>query len=212
MAEIKDSPMPGSVSKGLDIEHIISAPLVAAATANSLMLRQQVIFLMEYCFEEIKSGEDVHYRPVMIQLNLSRTFMTSSGGENDTPTFKTVKTLLNVPLMTLVPLNSLGVDKVDIDFELELTRQSTEEVKTKGNLLKVLGDDESERQPVLEGKISYDAEDPSATGSKKSVSRNKSNMKIKVTAGALPLPNGTLSLLELFTKSIHPQENHTDKS
>lgn len=56
-----------STSNSHDIEKIISAPLVAASHANSMMQREQTTFMMDVGFNE-NNGK---YEPIMIEMVLN---------------------------------------------------------------------------------------------------------------------------------------------
>ena len=49
----------------LNIESIISAPLVAASKANVVMVTGQTRFLLDYCF---KKNDNNTYEPIMIEM------------------------------------------------------------------------------------------------------------------------------------------------
>ena len=55
-------------SKELDIESLISAPLVAVSKANVVMAQGQTRFFLEYCFNKI--GDN--YEPIMIRMALKK--------------------------------------------------------------------------------------------------------------------------------------------
>ena len=90
----------------VDIEALISAPLVAASKANVIMLTGQTRFLLEYCFnkEEI-DGKDV-YKPIMINMTLSQGVLTNTVDENDesVQVIKRERLTFAVPLLTIVKL------------------------------------------------------------------------------------------------------------
>ena len=75
-----------------------------------MMAQEQVKLLMQSYFS--KTG-DV-YEPVMITMSLHRSVVEQ--GEDDSTSICPVNTNFPVPLITLLPLNSLAVEEGDIHF------------------------------------------------------------------------------------------------
>lgn len=162
------------------IEEILSAPLIAAAKANTEMLKEQTRFIMEICFE---MNPDNTYKPRMVELLLS-----------DGSSFE-------VPIITLIPLNSLAVDNVDIDFSLEIISQINNTHKESMSL----NDGDKERAKTsLSGRLSYDSND-----TKSARSHNSSKLNVKINAKSIPIPTGVTTLIDIYLKSI---SNKVEKS
>ena len=109
-----------------------------------------------------------------------------------------------IPLLTLVPVNSLVVDNVDIDFSLEIVSYTNDkntkenDMEDKAGTGNILDRDSRNNKPGLSGKLSYDASDK---GSNRS--HNASKLNVKIHAGTIPLPLGVTTLIDLYTKSIN---------
>ena len=161
----------------LNIESVLIAPLVAASKANVMMLSGQARFLLDYCF----SLENGIYKPVMIPMTITKSVIE----ENDNENFQQTELVFQVPLLCLLPMNSLAVNEIKLNFGMEITSLSSYDAKLKTNLV--------ERKAVLKGRIS---------------SRNKkesTNLNVEITAGPLPLPKGVLSIIDLYTNAIQPR-------
>jgi hypothetical protein len=185
--------------KGIDIDQIISAPLVAAANANSMMLKDQTQFIMDFCF----SYDGDNYKPVMIPMTVTRTYLETPDDPEKKPVFREFTTRFNVPLITLIPINSLGVELVKVSFELELTNQ-VEEKEDSGESEQTW---KKKKKTRLLGNVSYDTEEhTSGSHSKKNISYNSSKLKVNIDAGSLPLPPGITTLMDLYSKSIMPDD------
>src|SRR6476659_2746560 len=139
MPQITDQDFNPDYSRALDIESLISAPLVAVSKANVVMAQGQTRFLLEYCFN--KTG--VNYEPVMIRMALTKAVISPEipavkrvepsapgvlpivAGVNAVPavpaSMQNVTTYFNLPLLTIIPLNSLAFEKVAIAFDMEIT-------------------------------------------------------------------------------------------
>jgi hypothetical protein len=184
----------GNFDNQIDIEALISAPLVAASKANVVMLTGQTRFLLEYCFHKNNKGT---YIPIIIEMILSRGFLSEEENEdNPGSTIKTIKQeklKFGVPLLSLVPINSLAINKVTVDFEMEITSTNVWESTTANDSGKTI----TKKQVALKGKIK--SEDKS-----KYKSSMSSKLKVNIEVNPLPLPLGLLSIMELYSKSIQP--------
>jgi hypothetical protein len=185
-------------SKELDIESIISAPLVAASKANVMMVTGQTRFLLEYCFTK---GENNTYAPVMITMSMTKGVIDETKTPSDSDYIKSVQMTFGMPLLCLIPINSLAVDKVTVDFDMEITSAISKQTTTANDS----GNQVIEKKAQLNGKISnssaQDSGNPNSTQYKSQVS---SSLKVNINAGSLPLPKGVLTILDLYTKSIQP--------
>lgn len=110
---------------GLPMESLIGGPLNAAAKANSAMALSQTKFMLETCFQKDGTDEQVSYKPIMIQMTLTRGVITQK--EDGTVEIKPLSTQFDLPLLTIMPLNSLAVDTVTVDFEMEVKSSFSED-------------------------------------------------------------------------------------
>lgn len=189
---------------GLPMDALITGPLNAAANANAAMAVTQTKFLLDTCFTH-KDG-DKDYKPIMIKMSLDRAVIDNTG---DKPEVKTSTTDFNLPLLTIVPLNSLAVQKVDINFEMEVKSSFSEETnQTKESAFK--GEAEISAKlgygpfsVTVKGSASYDSKESSEQNTHYQKS-NSAKYSIGVSAGQLPLPKGVLTIIDAFSKSIEP--------
>lgn len=180
------------------IADLLSAPLVAAASANSYMVREQTRFLLDTCF--VTKGPNL-YEPLMIEMSLSKSLLTED--ENHVLNRQDIVSTFKVPLLTLVPFNSLVVDNVDIDFSMEIVSYSANtSTSTTKEEKSETGNSSGSNEPVLTGKLSYDANDKS-----ESRSHNASKLNVKLHAGTIPLPPGLTTLIDMYVKSISAVPN-----
>ena len=197
--------------RGMNIDQVISAPLVAASTANAMMLKDQAQFLMEFCFDvtqrKNEKGEviGVTHTPRMIEMVMKRSIIDPQKESGDPAAIKIIEMVFSVPVLTLIPINSLAVDEVKIEFDMEITSQSSQSADAS----KTTGLDDGSQKTQLKGKISYDSKE---SGSKTSRRQNSSKLKVQVHAGNLPLPVGVTAMLDMYSNSIHPiAQNGDDK-
>jgi len=156
----------------INLDSIISAPMVAVSKANSIMLSGQSEFILNYCFDRIiASDNSVTYQPKMIVL------VVKKDSEKDS--------FIEIPLLTLLPINSLAIDKMKVKFNMEITSISS----YKANI-----NDSLERKAQLSGKLS---------GDKKNLGNafnSNKNLSVFVEASKLPLPNGLLNIIDMYSK------------
>lgn len=180
-----------------NIGEILSAPLVAAASANSIMISEQTKFMMETCF--VSRGTDL-FEPLMIEMTISKN--TFKQTDDNIPRTIVANSTFKIPLLTLVPLNSLVVSSVDVDFCLEVvshtSKSSQENLKNSNSENKLLNNESGKQNPVLTGKLSYDANDKASYRS-----HNASKLNVKIHADTIPLPLGVTTLIDIYVKSIN---------
>ncbi|WP_199609098.1 DUF2589 domain-containing protein [Flocculibacter collagenilyticus] len=186
---------------GLPIKSLIGAPLKASADANGMMARTQTQFLLSTCFE----GEDnSNLTPKMITFNMQRAVVTADGGQADP-----VNTSFTVPLMTIIPLNSLAVDDVTVHFEMEVKSsnshdtETSEQQKTSASAEITAKYNAGFFSVEVHGSVSSESESTSKE-SQHYESSNQAKYVIDVHAGQLPLPKGVTTIIDAFTKNIDP--------
>ncbi len=189
---------------GLPMKELIGAPLVAATQANNMMAMTQTKFLLETCFFMKKSNDREIYKPIMISMTLTRPVINSDGSEAEP-----VETDFNLPLLTIIPLNSLAVDDINVNFEMEVKSSFTSEKSSDSN--KEAKDESSISKKISETNISAElsgsvAASESANSSDKSTYKksNSAKYEIKAHAGQIPLPVGVTTIIDTFSKSITP--------
>lgn len=154
----------------LNLESIVSAPMIAVSKANSIMLSGQTEFILNYCFNQFVNNNRTTYEPKMIDLVVNNV-----NNENS---------IVQIPLLTLLPINSLAIDKMKVNFNMEITSISSYKSQS-GSL---------DRKAQLSGKLSGDKNNGS-----NSTSSNR-NLEVSVEASKLPLPNGLLNIIEMYSK------------
>lgn len=202
---------------GLPMDALIGGPLNAAATANSAMALTQTKFILDTGFEKqaVTPATDpatYEYKPIMVTMSLHRSVLSppaTSDTDSNPPTITQFVTKFEVPLLTIIPINSLGVDKVDITFEMEVkssfsedqTESKTSEKKGDASLEATLG--WGPLSATIKGSVSYDNKD-SQTHDTHYQKSNSAKYTVNVHAGQLPLPKGVNTIIEAFTRAIEP--------
>ena len=192
---------------GLPIESLIGAPLSAAAKSNATMCLTQTKFMLDTCF----SKTDETLEPIMIDLILVRGVMTSGANPGDPPVISQVSTKFRLPLLTIVPINSLAVQSVDINFEMEVKSSFAEDTsKTKEKDIQAAASFEAKVgygpfTASVKGSASYSQKD-SETHNTHYQKSNSAKYTIAVHAGQLPIPKGVNIIIEAFAQCIQPIE------
>ena len=195
---------------GLPMESLIGGPLNAAAKANSAMALTQTRFMLDTCFnrKEVSTTEpkSYQYEPIMIDMILTRSVI----GPGAT-VIKPASTKFTLPLLTILPINSLAVETVDINFEMEVKSSfSEDDNKAKESESKGEGSFETKLgwgplSVSIKGSASYSSKD-SETHNTHYEKSNSAKYTVNVHAGQLPLPKGVNTIIEAFTKAIQPIE------
>jgi len=189
---------------GLPMKELIASPLVAAAQANNMMAVTQTKFLLETCFALKKQGENEIYKPIMINMTLTRPVINADGSEAES-----IESDFNLPLLTIIPLNSLAVDEVNVSFEMEVkssfssnkSADSEKENKDEHSISRKMSD--SSVLTEISGVVA--ASEKSNTNDSSSFKKsNSAKYEINAHAGQIPLPVGVLTIIETFSKSIAP--------
>ncbi|KXF82314.1 DUF2589 domain-containing protein [Enterovibrio coralii] len=189
---------------GLPIKSLISAPLLAGAEANAKMALTQTQFLLSTCFNVEGEEPNQTYKPIMINMTLTRSVIKADG-EAGAP----VETKFDLPLMTIMPLNSLAVDEVSVNFEMEVKSSFSNDKETSS---------QSERaaEGKFSAKVGYGCFSAEVSGSVSSKSSSASSEKshyeksnsakydIHAHAGQLPLPEGVTTIIQAFAQNVTP--------
>lgn len=153
---------------------LITEPLIAAIVANSKMALAQKDFMLETCFTKNDSGQ---YEPIMIEMSLSRGVITPGTAENAEPIIQNIETMFRLPLLTIIPLNSLAVTEVTLNFDVEILS---------------VKDGDNNGLPELYGKVSAEK------------NAGKPIISFAIHTTQMPLPKGVNMVIEAFSQSIQP--------
>lgn len=194
-----DIPIFACEFRNLPVTHLVAAPAVAAVRANSMMAREQANFLMKFCFRE----EGDAYAPIMVRMLLHRSTVNPDAAPSESPV-ESFAMEFQVPVMTLLPLNSLALKQIDVAMHLDLAVQQ------------VAGDVDEEPCLIpdrttpcqLTGRIRSAPTDASPS-KRNQRPDNSAQVHVKIKAGQLPLPVGVTALLDVYAKAIHPVKAET---
>lgn len=188
---------------GLPIKSLIGAPLIAGAEANAKMALTQTQFMLSTCFN-VTTDVPAQYVPIMINMTLTRSVINADGTPG-TP----VDTKFDLPLLTIMPLNSLAVDSITVNFEMEVKSSFSNDKETSS-------ESESAAEGSFSAKVGFGCFSAEVSGSVSSSSKsaasekshyeksNSAKYEINAHAGQLPLPEGVTTIIKAFSECIAP--------
>lgn len=194
---------------GLPMSDLIGGPLMAVSEANGNMAKKQTQFLFDTCFKASKDNDSVE--PIMIKLNMTRAVLSFSD-DGTTPSTSYFTTTIDLPLLTVIPLNNLGVDSASVNFEMEVKSANSEDIKetskssteAKASITGKAG--WGPFSVSISGNVSYSSED-SRTHDTHYENSNTAKYSVSVHAGQLPMPRGVNTIIDAYSKSIQPVQN-----
>jgi hypothetical protein len=192
---------------GLPMDSLIGGPLNAAARANAAMAVTQTKFLLDTCFKKTTTSGATSYDPIMIKMTLTRGVIQPQ--PSGPPLVVPIVTNIDLPLLTIVPLNSLGVDNVNVTFEMEVKSSFSEEQSDQQETdIKASAEFEMKIgwgpiSATVRGSASYDHKD-SSTHNTHYEKSNSAKYSVSVHAGQLPLPKGVNTIIEAYAQTIQP--------
>ncbi len=202
---------------GLPINELITLPLIAAAEAQARMAEVQVQSLLRNCFTLNSDGV---YEPILLKMSITRGVLEPGSHPDPRADLIQVTTDFYLPLITIFPFSSLGVEVVNIDFELDVTAQYSTQINpsqadnsnqsnnrntSNKNRIKLADKDVSSIQML--GQIAPKNKVVSKTDSSEVTvesTRQNAAFSFNITAGPLPLTKGLLSIIDLYTNAITP--------
>lgn len=118
VAPLKDGGSVADNFKGLPMRELIAAPLISAAEAQQQLASTAWDFYQRIAFE----GEESKKTRVL-EFTVERPIEQSGG-------MKMMTQKIQAPFIGLVPIPSLLIDRVDVDFQMEVTHTDTTKTNT----------------------------------------------------------------------------------
>ena len=159
-------------------------------------------------------NQEYTYTPIMITMSLTRGVLQPAPAPTDTtpnpqPTIENFTTTFRLPLLTILPLNSLAVDNVDVKFNMEV-KSSFSDATSESTNKKLATTDSFEAKvgygifsASVKGSVSYNSESTTNHSTHYSKS-NSANYTVAVHAGQIPLPPGVTTIINAFANAITP--------
>lgn len=180
--------------KGIPMRELIGAPLFAAAEAQEKLASIALDYYMRIGFytkdeENIPSGKAVGDTRI-ITFNLNRPIEENGA-------ISTIQQKVEAPFIGLVPIPALLVDKVDIDFQMEVTDTNTSSSTQSSELNTSISAKWFTVQSNISGKVSSSRENTRTTN-------QTAKYQIHVSASQQPKTEGLSKLMDIMASCIEP--------
>lgn len=187
---LKDDANVASSMQGLPMRELIGAPLFAVAEAQQKLALTAWEFYSKIAFEQDEKGEKPTSNARIIKFDINRPIEVDG-------VMTSVKQTVEAPFIGLVPIPSLLIDKIDVDFQMEVTSTNTEKSKTEaGSEVSVSGGWFGVKASVS-GKVSTSKENTRS-------SNQTAKYQVKVTASQQPQTEGLSKLMDIMASCIEP--------
>lgn len=180
--------------KGLPMDTLIAAPLIATAEAQQKLSATAWDFYEKVAYENNGNGEK---KLRVAEFTVDRPVVSDGG-------VTTVKQKISAPFIGLVPVPSLLVDRVDIDFQMEVTDSS---VETNSSNVDASVEGSAHWfvfKASLNGKVSTTRESTRSTN-------QNAKYQIHVSASQQPPTEGLSKLMDIMACCVEPR-NITDST
>lgn len=177
--------------KGLPMRELIAAPLIAAAEAQQELAATAWNFYKQIAFDD--DGKTAR----VLEFDIKRPIQQDEK-------MTTIKQTVKAPFIGLVPIPSLLIDRVDVDFQMEVT--DTSNVKSTIN---------AEVETKVSGKswlISAEISGKVTTARENTRMTNQTaKYQIHVSASQQPQTEGLSKLMDIMASCIEPINTESSK-
>lgn len=175
--------------KGLPMRELISAPLIAAAEAQQQLAATAWDFYQKIAFID-KDGNNRHKGDTrLVEFTVNRPIQQN--GE-----IVMAEQKVQAPFIGLVPIPSLLIDRIDVDFQMEVTDTAT----SKSNMSSDVSTNLSSGWFVkaeISGKVSTSRENTRTTN-------QTAKYQVHVAASQQPQTEGLSKLMDIMASCIEP--------
>lgn len=184
--------------KGLPISELIAAPFTAACDAQLKLAQAAYTYMTKIGFQQKDGSNDAEVdfnKPNLLKFKLERPVETPEG-------IKTSNVEVQAPFLGLVPIPSLLIDKINVNFQMEVTTSAkSEEKKAEESSMKadanfklgIFGSGKIEMQ----GKLSSSRETTRSTD-------QTAKYQINISASQQPQTEGLSKLMDILASCTAP--------
>lgn len=179
----------GENFKGLPMRELISNPLIAAAEAQQQLAATAWDFYQRIAFNDKDENGHAKGSTRLVEFTINRPIQ-----KNGTVVMEEQK--VQAPFIGLVPIPALLVDRVDIDFQMEVTSTET----NKSNVSSDVSTNISSGWFVkaeISGKVSTSRENTRSTN-------QTAKYQVHVSASQQPQTEGLSKLMDIMASCIEP--------
>lgn len=176
--------------KGLPMDTLIAAPLIATAEAQQKLTATAWDFYQNVAFEHDNNGNNTNKARV-VEFEIQRPVQQNDG------TMTTMPQKVSAPFVGLVPIPSLLVDHVDVDFQMEVTDTQVTKQETKADADVKASAKWFLFKAELNGKVSTSRENTRTTN-------QTAKYQVHVSASQQPPTEGLSKLMDIMANCVEP--------
>lgn len=178
--------------KGLPMRELIAAPLIAAAEAQQELAATAWNFYQQIAFDG-KSGNKAR----ILEFDVERPIQQDGK-------MTTMSQSVKAPFIGLVPIPSLLIDRVDVDFQMEVTDTSNVKSTTNAEVEAKASAKHWFINAEISGKVTTARENTRMTN-------QTAKYQIHVTASQQPQTEGLSKLMDIMASCIEPINTESSK-
>lgn len=176
--------------RGLPMRDLIGGPLFAAAEAQEKLASIAWDFYQRIAFETDNSGKPTN-QTRLLKFKLNRPIV------EDGVVGKVVEQTVEAPFIGLVPIPSLLIDRIDVDFQMEVTDTNTEKANSTTEASTNISAKWFGAKVEVAGKVSSSRENTRSTN-------QTAKYQVHVTASQQPQTEGLSKLMDIMAACIEP--------
>ena len=176
--------------KGLPMRELIAAPLIAAAEAQQELAATAWNFYKQIAFDD--DGKTVR----VLEFDIKRPIQQDGK-------MTTMSQSVKAPFIGLVPIPSLLIDRVDVDFQMEVTDTSNVKSTTNAEVEAKASAKHWFINAEISGKVTTARENTRMTN-------QTAKYQIHVTASQQPQTEGLSKLMDIMASCIEPITNESN--
>ena len=177
--------------KGLPMRELIAAPLIAAAEAQQELAATAWTFYQQIAFDG-KSGNKAR----ILEFDVERPIQQDGK-------MTTMSQSVKAPFIGLVPIPSLLIDRVDVDFQMEVTDTSNVKSTTNAEVETKASAKHWFINAEISGKVTTARENTRMTN-------QTAKYQIHVSASQQPQTEGLSKLMDIMASCIEPITNESN--
>ena len=176
--------------RGLPMRDLIGGPLIAAAEAQEKLASTAWDFYQRIAFETDSSGKPTD-QTRLLKFKLNRPIV------EDGVVRKVVEQTVEAPFIGLVPIPSLLIDRIDVDFQMEVTDTNTEKSSSSVDASTNISAKWFAAKVEVAGKVSSARENTRSTN-------QTAKYQVHVTASQQLQTEGLSKLMDIMAACIEP--------
>lgn len=196
---IKDKPQPKNLKtgiadnfKGLPMRELIGGPLFAAAEAQEKLASIAWDYYQKIAYETNENGTPKQDQTRLLKFTLERP-VVEGGIVSD----KSQKVNVQAPFIGLVPIPSLLVERIDVDFQMEVTDTNTSKDQSSEELSTDISSKWFGVNVGISGKVTSSRENTRSTN-------QTAKYQVHVTASQQRQTEGLSKLMDIMASCIEP--------